>query len=463
MDKIINEQNINELLNDGKTPDSQEILEIIEKAKDLNGLTLKETATLLNCNEKELINKIFESAKYIKESIYGNRIVLFAPLYLTNECTNSCLYCGFRKENKGLARKTLSLNEIENEVKLLEKEGHKRLLLVAGEDEKISNISYIEDAIKTVYCTKIGTGEIRRVNVNIAPLSIENFKVLKNLNIGTYQLFQETYHRNTYNKVHPAGIKSDYDWRLYGMDRAFEAGLNDLGIGVLFGLHNYKFEVLSLLSHAQYLENKFGAGPHTISVPRIKPAHQAPLSQKIPCPVSDEDFKKIVAIIRLAVPYTGIILTTREPASLRNELFSLGISQISAGSKTNPGGYSKSNNKEFDSEQFELEDTRTQLEIVKDILRQGFLPSFCTSCYRTGRVGKDFMHLAKPGDIKYFCLPNCVLTFKEYVLDYGDQELNSCADEIINKEIADIQDNSIKERTVLKIRDLENGKRDLYF
>ncbi len=463
MRTFIDEREIENLLDSHRNPDPNNAREVIEKSNGLNGLCPEDVAVLLDCQDKDVIEYLFETARSIKEEIYGNRLVLFAPLYLSNICVNNCLYCGFRSDNKDLRRRCLDMEEIKREVEILESEGHKRLLLVSGEANGASDLPYIEEAIKTVYLTRHASGSIRRVNVNIAPLTIDGFKRLKEAGIGTYQLFQETYHRASYKKMHPSGPKSDYQWRLYTMDRAYRAGIDDVGIGVLFGLYDYRFEVIALLSHCLHLEKEFGVGPHTISIPRVKPAMNAPLANTIPYPVSDEDFKKLVAIIRLAVPYAGMILSTREPAPLRDEIFGLGISQISAGSRTNPGAYSEHRGHAPESEQFYIEDTRTQLEVIKDILKEGFFPSFCTACYRAGRTGRDFMVLAKPGDIKNFCLPNCILTFKEYVLDYGDKMLQEEAGGIIQRELNEMTDGFVKEKTVVKIKRLEEGERDLYF
>lgn len=459
---FINENKIKELLRQNKNTDSDKIKQIIKKSKNLKGINLTEVATLLQCEDKELISLMLNTAKYIKEQIYGNRLVLFAPLYLTNNCNNNCLYCAFRKDNKYLKRSQLTQEQIKKEVEELLKEGHKRLLVVAGENS--NNIDYTIESIKTIYETKLDKGEIRRINVNIAPLPLEQFQNLKKAGIGTYQLFQETYHLDTYKKVHPSGPKADYENRLLVMDRAMQAGIDDVGIGVLFGLYNYKFETLALLMHCQHLEEKFGVGPHTLSIPRIEPALNAPMANNIPYPVSDQDFKKLVAILRIAVPYTGMILSTRESADFRDEVIDLGISQISAGSRTNPGAYTKKEQTHTpNAEQFSLSDTRTQAEVISDILDKGYLPSFCTACYRTGRTGHDFMELAKPGEIKNFCIPNCILTFKEYLLDYGTNELKKKGNLIIQKEIKKITNQKIKEKTIEKLDHINQGKRDLYF
>jgi len=450
---IINEKEIDKIL---KEPSKEPAEKIIEKALELKGLSLEETAKLLLSDETE---KIFLAARAIKERIYGKRIVLFAPLYSTNECSNNCLYCAFRKDNKGLKRKSLSLDEIRQEVEAIEDEGHKRILLVAGEDPRSAGIENLGKIIKVIYETKKGKGEIRRVNVNVAPMEIDDFKKLKRTGIGTYQLFQETYHQETYKTCHPTGQKANYEYRLTAMDRALKAGLKDVGIGALFGLYDHKFEVLALLSHARHLDQKYKIGPHTISVPRIEPADNAPLAAAPPAPVSDQDFKKLVAVLRMAVPYTGIILSTRENAKMRDELISLGVSQISAGSRTNPGGYSENTS----GGQFELFDTRPTLQVIKDILKLGQIPSFCTACYRLGRCGEDFMDLAKPGEINKFCLPNALLTFKEYLLDYGDNEVKIMGGKVILEQVQGIADTPRKEATLKRLKELESGKRDLYF
>lgn len=461
MKKNIKENIILDILEESKKAPKGKASAIVDKALDLKGLSPEEAAVLLQCTDQKVIQKIFNAARKAKEAIYGKRLVLFAPLYLSNYCMNDCLYCAFRSSNQRIKRKALTLKEIENEVKLLEKQGHKRLLLVAGEHPKISGIEYLEEAVQAVYRTKVGDGEIRRVNVNAAPMSVEHFKRLKKTGIGTYQLFQETYHLPTYKRLHLSGPKTDYENRLYAMDRAFEAGIDDLGIGVLFGLYDYKFEVLALLLHSQYLDKTFGAGPHTISVPRIEPALGAPIAENPPYPVSDDDFKKLVAIIRLAVPYTGMILSTRERAGFRDEVFNLGISQISAGSRTNPGGYGEDKNKDVE-QQFELFDSRSLAEVIHDINKDGFIPSFCTACYRLGRTGHDFMSLAKPGNIQNFCLPNALLTFKEYLMDYASPADRKMGEAAIQKQIGMLKNKQLRESTALKLSQIEQGARDQY-
>ncbi len=458
MKNFIDEDKICKILEETKNPSSQRVETIINKSLELKGLSPEEAAVLINCNEHVTLNRIFATAKHIKETIYGNRLVLFAPLYLSNRCVNNCLYCGFRRENLNTKTRFLDSDEIQKETRALISQGHKRLLIVSAEDSA-SNIDYLEEAIKTVYDTKDGNGDIRRVNINAAPMRVNDFKRLKDTGIGTYQLFQETYHEGTYKKMHTSGPKSDYLKRLYACDLAQSAGIDDIGIGALFGLYNYKFEVLALLFHAMHLEEVFGVGPHTISVPRLEPAPGSNISIHPPYPVSDTDLKKIIAVLRLSVPYTGIILSTRENAVLRNELIYLGVSQISAGSKTLPGGYRSNEKKQG---QFSVSDERSLSEVIEDMTDRGFIPSFCTSCYRTGRTGEHFMDLAKPGDIKNFCQPNALLTFEEYLLDYNP-ELAGKTKALISSEICKIADPEVRNMTSGKIKSLSRGARDIYF
>ena len=462
--EFIDEKQIDSLIENEQLNDPNLQKEIIEKSKDAKGLSLKESAALLNISDKEILDKLFHTAKEVKEKIYGNRLVLFAPLYITNLCVNNCLYCAFRRDNKELKRKTLTLDEVREETEFLVKQGHKRILLVAGEHPKKSSMEFIGEAVKTIYDVHINGGNIRRININTAPLTYDNFKVLKSFGIGTYQCFQETYHYETYHKMHPDGPKHDYAWRLYAMDRALLAGIDDVGIGALFGLTDYRFETLALLSHAFNLDARFGIGPHTISVPRLEPAFNAPVANKPPFAVSDNEFKKLVAVIRLAVPYTGIILSTRERAELRRELFELGISQISAGSRTSPGAYKESQEslEEFEMEQFQLGDHRTLEEVVKDCCQLGYLPSFCTACYRSSRTGDRFMELAKSGDIGKLCVPNAISTFKEYSIDYGSDETKSIADQFIKSEVAKLN-GATKTKTEKMLSRVENGERDVFF
>ncbi len=464
MKDFIEKANIEQVLEDSKNPDPEHVKDIIAKARELKGLTPHETAVLLQTDDPELAEAMAETARYIKNTIYGNRLVIFAPLYIANYCSNNCLYCGFRRDNKDLKRVALSMDEIADEVRALEREGHKRLLMLSGEHPKTSSFDYFLESIELAYSIKTENGgEIRRINVEIAPQTVENFKRLKATNIGTYVLFQETYHRETYKVMHPTGIKADYEWRLSAMDRAMEAGIDDVGIGALLGLTDYKYDVLGMLFHALHLEEVFGVGPHTISVPRLEAALNAPAAIKPPMAVTDDQFKKLVTVIRLAVPYTGMILSTRESQQIRQEVFELGISQISAGSRTDPGGYRKGGGDEaFRAAQFNLGDTRTLDEVIHDIALKGHVPSFCTACYRRGRTGKDFMDLAKPGFIQKYCHINSVLTFKEYLEDYATSETKQIGEELIQKVVDRTEKESTREMLRERLKELETGKRDLY-
>jgi len=456
---IIKDQEIYDLMSRANI-DKSRVREIIAKAIELKGLTTTEMLILAKTEDPELIEEIFTAARKIKEDIYGNRLVLFSPLYISNMCANECLYCAFRVNNKELKRNSLNQEQIREEIVNLVDQGHKRILLVTGEAYPGGKLQYVFDSIETIYKTKTTKGEIRRVNVNIAPLTTEEFRELKNYKIGTYQLFQETYHRDTYSKLHIAGKKKDYDWRLTALDRAMEVKIDDVGIGVLFGLYDWKFELIALKNHITHLENKFGIGPHTISVPRLEPASGSDVSKHPPYNVSDTDFKKIVSILRLAVPYTGIILSTRESTEMRNEAIALGISQISAGSRTSPGGYTHESE---DSGQFSLGDHRSLAEVIRDIMKMGYIPSFCTGCYRLGRTGSDFMDLAKPGLIKLHCQPNAMLTLKEYLEDFADQETKKIGERLIEKEMALIPDENRREQTIKNLHKIIEGERDLYF
>ncbi len=462
--EFINESYINTLIENPKLNDPKLQLELINKAGSAKGLTLEESASLLNITDPEILEILFHTAREVKESIYGNRLVLFAPLYVTNLCVNNCLYCAFRRDNKELIRKTLNIDEIKEETEFLVKQGHKRILLVAGEHPKKSSMEFIGDAIKTIYDVHINGGNIRRINVNTAPLDLEHFKILKSFGIGTYQCFQETYHYNTYLKMHPDGPKRDYAWRLYAMDRALQAGIDDVGIGALFGLTDYKFETLALLNHAFDLDKKFGVGPHTISIPRLEPAFNAPISHKPPFAVDDISFQKLIAVIRLAVPYTGIILSTRERAELRRELFKLGVSQISAGSRTSPGAYKESQEslEEYEMEQFQLGDHRTLDEVVNDCCELGYLPSFCTACYRSSRTGDRFMELAKSGNIGKLCTPNALATFKEYIIDYASDETKKNGFVFLENELSKL-DGNLRAKTEKMVARVDAGERDVFF
>lgn len=456
---IINDEKIWAAIEGAKKPDKMKVDEILAKARELKGLSFEDVSVLSGISDPNLLEGLFSAAKYVKEAIYGKRLVIFAPLYISNLCGNDCLYCAFRVKNKELARKALDCDEIAAETKALIDQGHKRVLMVAGESYPKKGFEYILDSIQTIYSVKSGNGEIRRINVNIAPLETEQFKLLKEAKIGTYQLFQETYHRGTYSAVHTFGPKSDFDWRVTAMDRAMEGGIDDVGIGVLFGLFDWRFETLALLQHIRHLEAKFGVGPHTISVPRLEPAVGSDISAHPPKPVSDVDFRKIVAILRLAVPYTGIIMSTRETPNIRREAFALGVSQISAGSRTNPGGYAE--HEDENMSQFSLGDHRTLDEVVRDIATLGYIPSFCTGCYRLGRTGHDFMDLAKPGDIKHHCEPNAISTFSEYLLDYASPKTREIGEVLIAKTLQEMPE---KQATISRklLERLAEGKRDCF-
>jgi len=457
---IIDEKRIWELLKDSRgARDSGWARQALEKALELRGLEAEELPPLMALSDPELLQALFEAARSVKNRIYGERLVLFAPLYISNLCANECLYCAFRVHNASVRRRALTQEEIAEEVRHLVRQGHKRLLLVAGEAYPREGFSYILRSIATVYSVKEGPGEIRRLNVNIAPLTVEEFRELKEAGIGTYQLFQETYHRETYGKVHLAGLKRDYDWRLSAMDRAMEAGIDDVGIGILFGLFDWRFEILALLQHIRHLERTFGVGPHTISVPRLEPAVGSDLALHPPYPVSDLDFRKIVAILRLAVPYTGIILSTRETPNMRRETFALGVSQISAGSRTNPGGYSEQ--EEADASQFQLGDHRPLDEVIRDAAELGYIPSFCTACYRLGRTGQDFMDLAKPGEIQAHCTPNALSTFLEYLLDYASPETREAGEAAIQRSLATLPPPLLRKSLRLLAR-VQRGQRDVF-
>jgi len=463
MKDFINDNQIEEILAQAKNPDPLHVREIIKKAYELKGLSPEDVAVLLQTEDDELTGEILRAAHKIKQDIYGNRLVLFAPLYIANHCSNNCLYCGFRRDNKELNRVALTMDQIRNEVKVLEREGHKRLLMLCGEHPARSSLEYFMEAIETAYSVKTEKGgEIRRINVEIAPLEVEEYKRLKQTGIGTVVLFQETYHHETYKTMHPSGPKKDYVKRLTAMHRAQQGGVDDVGIGALFGLYDYKFEVLGLLLHALQLEKDCGVGPHTISIPRLEPALNAPAAIKPPRPVSDHDFKKLVAIIRMAVPYTGMILSTRETPEMRNEVFALGISQISAGSRTNPGGYQENSSDAFRAAQFNLGDTRTLDEVILDITERGHIPSFCTACYRLGRTGKDFMDLAKPGLIQRFCQTNGLFTFKEYLLDYAGLATREAGEKLIQKMLNESFKTNRKKIVSDRLKKIEVGERDVY-
>jgi 2-iminoacetate synthase len=457
----INVERIEHTLSESRPADSVRVREVLVKARELKGLDEGDIAALMSVSDPALLEELFAAARWVKNEIYGTRLVLFAPLYISNLCGNECLYCAFRTRNKDVVRRALNMDEVAAETKILVEQGHKRVLVVAGEAYPHDDgFGYILKAIETVYATKSGPGEIRRVNANLAPLTLEQFRQLKAANIGTYQLFQETYDREVYAKVHVAGRKRDYDWRVTAFDRAMEAGIDDVGIGVLFGLADWRFELLAMMEHIRHLERRFGVGPHTISVPRLEPATGSPMGANPPRPVSDADFLKIVAILRLAVPYTGIIMSTREGADIRRETFALGVSQISAGSRTNPGGYSELSG-EVDSSQFCLGDHRTLDEVVRDISELGYIPSFCTACYRLGRTGRDFMDMAKPGEIKHHCEPNALSTYTEYLCDYAKPGTKEVGQQCIRQILANMTDKQRQIATKLT-EAVQRGQRDQF-
>ncbi|SMB96675.1 iron-only hydrogenase maturation protein HydG [Desulfonispora thiosulfatigenes DSM 11270] len=402
---------------------------------------------------------MYEIAGMIKESIYGNRVVVFAPLYISNYCVNNCVYCGYQRTND-FTRRRLTMEEIQEEVKILEKMGHKRLALEAGEDPVNCDIDYVLDAINAIYNTENENGAIRRINVNIAATSVENYQKLKKQDIGTYILFQETYHKPTYEKMHPNSIKGDYEYHLTAFDRAMEAGLDDVGAGVLFGLYDPKFEVLGLMLHNEYLENKFGVGFHTISFPRLKKAEGMDLNT-FPHLVDDDTFKKIVAITRITVPYTGIIMSTRESGEMRKALLKYGVSQVSAGSSTGVGGY-KEREEGKNVDQFSVEDNRSPLEVLKELVNDNYIPSYCTACYRSGRTGDRFMSLAKSGEIHNICTPNALMTLLEFILDYGDEDLSKKGMELILAETEKIENKELQKSLLNNFERLKKGERDLY-
>lgn len=436
--------------------------EILQKARQMKGITHREASLLLECDDNEIIEEIFSIAKSIKEKIYGNRIVMFAPLYLSNYCVNGCVYCPYHAKNKRIPRKKLTQEEIIAEVMALQDMGHKRLALEAGEDPRNNPIEYILESIKTIYSIHHRNGAIRRVNVNIAATTVDNYRKLKDAGIGTYILFQETYHKQNYEKLHPTGPKHDYSYHTEAMDRAMQAGIDDVGIGVLFGLNNYRYDFAGLLMHAEHLEAVYGVGPHTISVPRLCMADDIDTADFENC-LPNNIFHKIVAVIRIAVPYAGMIISTRESRENREKALELGVSQISGGSKTSVGGYAAEEDNSEDSSQFSVSDRRTLDEIVGWLLKLGYVPSFCTACYREGRTGDRFMSLAKSGQIANCCGPNALITLKEYLLDYASNNVKETGNLVIEKEMKKIPNNKIQKLTVNYLKEIEEGKRDFRF
>lgn len=435
---------------------------LIERAADCKGLTHREAITLLECEDKELNERMFHLAREIKQKFYGNRIVMFAPLYLSNYCVNGCTYCPYHAKNKHIARKKLTQEEIRREVIALQDMGHKRLALETGEDPVNNPIEYVLESIKTIYGIQHKNGAIRRVNVNIAATTVENYRKLKEAGIGTYILFQETYHKENYQKLHPTGPKHDYAYHTEAMDRAMEAGIDDVGIGVLFGLNLYRYDFVGLLMHAEHLEAACGVGPHTISVPRIRNADDIDASA-FEDAISDELFAKIVAVIRIAVPYTGMIISTRESKATREKVLELGVSQISGGSRTSVGGYVEPEEEEENSAQFDVSDTRSLDEVVNWLLELGFIPSFCTACYREGRTGDRFMKLVKSGQIANCCQPNALMTLKEYLMDYASWDTQEKGEALIAEEMNRITSEKIREIAARNLKEIEDGTRDFRF
>ncbi len=458
---FIDEDHLHGLLNQRSDP--SEVCDIIAKSLSKQPLAVEETAALLTAVEPELVERIFEAARQLKRDVYGNRIVLFAPLYIGNECTNDCQYCAFRRSNRKQIRRTLDADEIRQQVLALEKRGHKRLIIVFGEHPHY-DAEFMAECVRHVYATTTGHGEIRRVNINAAPLDHDGYATVKAAGIGTYQIFQETYHHETYARVHPADTrKGDYLWRLDGVARAMEAECDDVGIGALFGLYDWRFEVLGLVSHALHLQKHYHCGPHTISFPRLRPAQGVKLDDTYL--VSDENLKRLVAILRLSVPYTGLILTAREPPAVRREVLAFGVSQIDAGSRVELGGYTEAGDAQvMEREQFQLGDIRPLDEVMRELLVDGYIPSFCTACYRLGRTGEQFMEFAIPGFIQNLCTPNALSTLMEYLVDYASPETRAAGEAAVRREIKKMPEGQRKRQLLDRLRRIvENDERDLYF
>jgi 2-iminoacetate synthase len=458
---FIDEDRLHGLLD--RQVDATEVREVIAKSLAKEPLELEETAVLLSADEPALVEEIFDAARQLKRDVYGNRIVLFAPLYIGNECTNDCQYCAFRRSNPAAVRRTLSREEIRRQVEALEQKGHKRLIVVFGEHPRYGP-EYIAECVRDIYSVGVDHGEIRRVNVNAAPLDHAGYATVKAAGIGTYQIFQETYHHETYAQVHPRTTrKGDYHWRLDGVARAMEAGCDDVGIGALFGLYYWRFEVLGLVAHARHLQQHFGVGPHTISFPRLRRASGVKLDESHL--VSDRDFKRLVAVLRLSVPYTGMVLTAREPAAVRREVLAFGVSQIDAGSRIELGGYTEvADAQVLEREQFELGDVRSLDEVMRELLVDGYIPSFCTACYRIGRTGEHFMEFAIPGFIQNFCTPNALSTLMEYLVDYASRETYEAGRRLIRREVAKLREGKRKQQLLGRLRRIEEtDDRDLYF
>ena len=462
-EEFINDAEIRETLKyaDAHKDDLELVDKILEKAKKRKGLDHREASVLLACDNAEKIKEIYDLAEQIKKDFYGNRIVMFAPLYLSNYCVNGCLYCPYHQKNKHIARKKLTQEEVAKEVIALQDMGHKRLAIEAGEDPVNNPIEYILECIKTIYSIKHKNGAIRRVNVNIAATTVENYRKLKEAGIGTYILFQETYHKESYEYLHPTGPKHNYAYHTEAMDRAMEGGIDDVGIGVLFGLDKYRYEFAGLLMHAEHLEAVHGVGPHTISVPRVKRADDIDPND-FDNSLSDEMFCKIAACIRIAVPYTGMIISTRETPAVREKIIRLGVSQISGGSRTSVGGYTEEE-RPHDTEQFDVSDNRTLDEVVNWLMGAGYIPSFCTACYREGRTGDRFMSLCKSGQIQNCCHPNALMTLKEFLMDYASEDTRKKGEALIEKEIGNIGSEKVKEIVRERLVKIENGERDFRF
>jgi 2-iminoacetate synthase len=457
---FISEKEIEGILEQAEATKEQ-VRKIIAKSLSKQRLSMQETAVLINASDPDLVEEIKDGARLLKEQVYGKRIVLFAPLYVGNQCVNNCEYCGFRAANKDQKRSTLTHSELIIEVEMLEEMGQKRLILVYGEHPKYTP-EFIADTVRTVYKVKKGNGEIRRVNINAAPLDINGFRTVLDAGIGTYQVFQETYHRGAYALNHTRGVKKDYDWRISALDRAQEAGIDDVGIGALFGLYDWRFEVLGLIRHVNHLEAVYKVGPHTISFPRLQRASNArfdPLWE-----VSDKDFTRMVAILRLAVPYTGLILTAREPAKIRDEVLQFGVSQIDGGTKIEMKAYSEQEKKQdLDAEQFEICDDRPLSEVMEELIDKEYLPSFCTACYRTGRTGQHFMEFSVPGFIKSYCTPNAMLTLAEYLEDYAQSGTREKGYKLIRKNLEEMNGDKFKKSLEERLERVKHGDRDLYF
>ena len=464
-EEFINDEEILDCLEYArKNKNNRDLIEgILEKAAEMKGISHREAAVLLECDLPDVIEKVFHLAKEIKNRFYGNRIVMFAPLYLSNYCVNGCTYCPYHAKNKHIARKKLTQEEVRNEVIALQDMGHKRLALEAGEDPVRNTMEYYLESIKTIYSIKHKNGAIRRVNINIAATTVDNYRLLKEAGIGTYILFQETYHKESYLQLHPTGPKHNYDYHTEAMDRAMEGGIDDVGIGVLFGLDKYRYEFAGLLMHAEHLEAAFGVGPHTISVPRLRHADDID-ADAFDNGIDDDTFAKIVACIRIAVPYTGMIISTRESQACRERVLHLGISQISGGSRTSVGGYCEPEPEDAKSEQFDISDRRTLDEVVHWLMELGYIPSFCTACYREGRTGDRFMSLCKSGQIQNCCQPNALMTLKEYLMDYASPETKKIGEKLISEEINHIPNEKVRKIVIDNLKAIEeDNRRDFRF